>query len=143
MKEFLTYFKSKLDVDKRLILIYIVVYGVWGLLMDQMGTFLEIARFTFWWQVISVYLLYMVPLSLLLRGLSFYQQYAYGLVFMGLLEFGGYALETSYAYPENLLDAIFGVRNFSLAMSLFFAFYFPAGNWLVNKIYLRVFNSNR
>ncbi|MGI9530638.1 hypothetical protein [Lutimonas sp.] len=142
MNEFLAYFKHKLDVDKRLVLIYIFVYGIWGILMDQFGTFSEIARFTFWWQVITVYLVYMIPISLLLRGLPFYQQYAYGLVFMGLLEFSGYALQTSYAYPDNLLDGFFGVRNFSLAMALFFAFYFPAGNWLVNKIYLRLFTSS-
>ena len=81
----------------------------------------------------------MIPISLLLRGLPFHLQYAYGLVAMAFLEFGGYALETSYAYPDNLLDHWFGIRNFSLAMALFFALYFPAGNWLVQRIYLLVF----
>ena len=55
----------------------------------------------------------LIPISLLLRGLPFHMQYAYGLVAMGLLEFSGYALATSYAYPENLLDLWFGIRNFS------------------------------
>lgn len=138
MKEFLKYFKAKLSVDKGLILVYIIVYGLWGILMDQFGTYTEIARFTHWWQVITVYLVYMIPLSLLLRGLPFYQQYAYGLVFMALLEFSGYALKTSYAYPNNLLDQFFGIRNFSLGMALFFALYFPLGNLIVNWMYKKL-----
>ena len=68
-------------------------------------------------------------------------QYAYGLIAMGLLEFIGYALETSYAYPDNILDTYFGPRNFSLAMTLFFAWYFPLGNWVVGKIYQLLFKT--
>lgn len=71
----------------------------------------------------------------ILRGLPFHMQYAYGLIAMGLLEFGGYALETSHAYPNNLLDQVFNERNFSLGMALFFALYFPLGNRLVSKMY--------
>ncbi len=126
---------QRLKVDPKLLLVYMLVYFSWGLLMNWFGTQVEIARFTFWWQVISCYILYMVPISLLLRGLPFHAQYAYGLVAMGLLEFGGYALETSYAYPNNLLDQFFNERNFSLGMALFFALYFPAGNWAVGKLY--------
>lgn len=85
--------------------------------------------------MITVYLLYMIPISLILRGLPFHMQYAYGLIAMGLLEFGGYALETSIAFPNNILDQFFGERNFALAMALFFALYFPLGNWAVSKIY--------
>ena len=103
--------------------------------MNWVGQQLEIARFTFWWQVITCYIAYMVPISLLLRGLPFHQQYAYGLIAMALLEFGGYALETSYAYPDNVLDQFFNERNFSLGMALFFGLYFPLGNALVAKIY--------
>lgn len=139
MKDFWEWALTKLKVDKKLLLIYCVVYFSWGLLMNWFGAQVAIAKFTFWWQVITCYILYMVPISLLLRGLPFHQQYAYGLVAMGFLEFGGYALETSYAYPNNLLDQFFNERNFSLGMALFFALYFPAGNWAVNKIY-QIFN---
>ncbi len=135
IKEFITYAKQKLNADNRLIAIYAIVYFCWGMGMDTFGTIMEIARFTYWWQVITVYLLYMVPISLILRGLPFHQQYAYGLVSMGLLEFGGYLFESSYAYPNNLMDQYLNVRNFSLGMALFFALYYPAGNWLVAKIY--------
>ncbi len=143
MNEFLSWARFKLNVDKRLIVIYIAVYFSWGMLMNWFGAQMEIAKFTYWWQVISCYLLYMVPISLLLRKLPFHMQYAYGLVAMGLLEFGGYAFETSYAYPNNLLDQFFNERNFSLGMALFFALYYPAGNWIVEKIYHLLFKASK
>ena len=133
MKTLWAWAKPKLFVDRRLIITYGVVYFLWGWGMNWFGTEMEIAKFTYWWQIISCYVLYMVPVSLLLRGLPFHRQYAYGLIAMGFLEFGGYALETSYAYPNNLLDQLFGIRNFSLGMALFFALYFPLGNWVVPK----------
>lgn len=143
MRKFISFAKSKLDVDLRLILTYIVIYAVWGVGMDTIGARAEIARFTHWWQIITVYVCYMVPISLLLKGLPFHAQYAYGLVAMALLEFSGYALQTSYAYPDNLLDQFFNIRNFSLAMAIFFALYFPLGNWMVNKIYQKLFNKKQ
>jgi len=139
INEFIPYAKSKLNVDKKLIFTYAVIYFCWGILMDNFGAKVEIARFTYWWQVITVYLMYMIPISLLLKGLPFHAQYAYGLVAMALLEFGGYAFQTSYAYPDNILDNLFNVRNFSLGMALFFALYFPLGNALVTKVYQIVF----
>ena len=135
-----TWLRSRFEVDRRLLLTYLLVYFLWGLGMNELGKRLEIAQFTYWWQVISVYLVYMVPISLLLRGLPFHMQYAYGLIAMGLLEFGGYLWGTSYAYPNNILDQLFGIRNFSLAMSLFFAAYFPLGNWGVQKLYELIFS---
>lgn len=136
---FLNWAKQRWQVDRKLWLTYCVVYFIWGLSMNWFGQWMQIAKFTFWWQVITCYILYMVPISLLLRNLTFHQQYAYGLVAMGPLEFAGYALETSYAYPNNILDNFFNIRNFSLGMALFFALYFPLGNALVTKIYKSVF----
>jgi len=139
MKPILNLALEKLNVDRKLILVYAVVYFIWGMCMNYFGTYVQIAKFTYWWQVISCYLLYMVPVSLLLRNLPFHAQYAYGLVAMGLCEFGGYAIRSSYAYPDNILDKLFSPQNFSLGMSLFFALYFPLGNWGVAKIYNAVF----
>lgn len=139
MDEFLTYAKQKFSVDKRLIFLYCAIYFPWGLMMNKFGMTVEIAKFTYWWQVITCYILYMVPISLLLRGLPFHTQYAYGFVAMGLLEFAGNGLETSYAYPNNLIDQFFGIRNYSLALALFFGLYFPLGNWGVGKIYSLIF----
>ncbi len=107
--------------------------------MDAFGAAVEIAEFTYWWQVITCYILYMIPISLFLRPYKWYDQYAYGLIFMGILEFGGYALGTSIAYDNNLMDQFFTARNFSLGMTLFFASYFPIGNWGVKKIYHIIF----
>jgi hypothetical protein len=139
MNDFIQYAKKKLNVDRKLILIYIIIYFVWGMGMNEFGNAVEIAKFTYWWQVITVYIFYMVPISLLLRKLPFHAQYAYGLIAMSFLEFGGYAMESSYAFPENLLDQFFTVRNFSLGMALFFALYFPAGNWISGKVYQLIF----
>ncbi|NQZ43611.1 MAG: hypothetical protein HRT65_04820 [Flavobacteriaceae bacterium] len=141
MKEFIAWAKPRLQVERSLLLTYVIVYFVRGMAMNQVGIELQIAKFTYWWQVISCYILYMVPISLVLRGLPFHQQYAYGLVAMGLLEFGGYALRTSNAYPDNLLDQFFSPQNFSLGMALFFALYFPLGNWGVGKLHALFFKA--
>ncbi|NNC69640.1 MAG: hypothetical protein HKN90_02340 [Flavobacteriaceae bacterium] len=141
MSEFLEYIKSKLNVDKKLIAIYIIVYLVAGYLMNELGTAAEIARFTYWWQIITVYGVYMIPVSLILRGLPFHMQYAYGLIAMAVLEFGGYALQSSYVYPGNIIETTFNIRNFALSMALFFALYFPVGNLVVGKIYSRFIKS--
>ena len=142
MSRIISWARAKLLVDLKLIMLYCAVYLIWGFAMDWVGTELKIARFTYWWQVITVYVIYMVPISLLLRGLAVHTQYAYGLIAMGLLEFGGYAIGSSYAFPDNILDAWFGIRNFSLAMSLFFAWYFPLGNWAVAKLYTALFKDD-
>lgn len=113
---------------------YIVTFFCVGTMMNQVGAWMQIARFTHDWQVITVYIFYMVPISVAFRDLPWWQQYLYGLLPMGLLELGGYALHTSYAYPGNLLDRILDPRNFSLAMTLFFAAYFPLLNALVALI---------
>lgn len=132
--EFTEYIREKLIVDRRLLVVYVLLYFTWGMGMDAFGQWAEIARFTYWWQVITCYVLYMIPISLLLRKLVWHMQYAYGLIAMGVLEFLGYWLETSYAYPNNLLDQIFGIRNFTLGMALFFGLYFPLGNWAAQSI---------
>ncbi|WP_459210754.1 hypothetical protein [Aquimarina rhabdastrellae] len=140
MKKFLSQSLLKLkQTPSSLLFTYIVVYFLWGLGMNRFGAEVEIAKFTYWWQVITCYILYMIPISLLLKDYNFFNQYAYGLVAMGILEFLGYALQTSYAYPNNILDHFFNIRNFSLGMALFFALYFPIGNWGVQKIHALIF----
>ena len=83
------------NINKKQLFIYIVVYFIFGVIMNFIGQKFEIAKFTFWWQIITCYILYMIPISILLREYPFFSQYAYGLVAMGFLEFGGYALKTS------------------------------------------------
>ena len=143
MKEFVSWAKEKLHVDEKLILLYVVIYFSWGFCMNYFGSYMQIAQFTYWWQIITCYILYMVPISLLLRNLPFNTQYAYGLVAMALCEFGGYALRSSYVYPDNIPDKLFSQQNFSLSMALFFALYFPLGNWAVGKIYAATYESKK
>lgn len=128
-------FKKVFQVDKSRLIIYLIVYFVWGIGMNEFGKYAEIAKFTHWWQVLTTYILYMVPVSIYLKQFSYFNQYAYGLIAMGILEFGGYALETSYVYPENILILWFGPYTFALLMTLFFATYFPFGNYIVNWIH--------
>jgi hypothetical protein len=128
------------QIKRTKLFLYVLVYLLWGILMNAFGQFAEIAKFTYWWQIIPTYILYMVPISILLKEYPFFMQYAYGLIAMGLLEFGGYALGTSYIYPNNILDRLFGEHVFALAMALFFAFYFPIGNLLVGKLYVILFD---
>lgn len=132
--ELKTHVRESFQPGWRLILVYIVVYFSWGMLMNAFGQWAEIARFTHWWQVITTYVLFMIPVSLLLRKFPWHVQYAYGLIPMGILEFLGYALKSSYAYPGNLISQWFSVENFSLTMTLFFASFFPLGNALVATI---------
>ena len=61
MNQLISWAKTQLNVDKRLLAIYCVVYFLWGLLMNWFGAAVEIAKFTYWWQVITCYILYMVP----------------------------------------------------------------------------------
>ncbi len=138
-KHFAQYLKQIKQTPRTLLFTYITVYFLWGLGMNQFGAEMEIAKFTYWWQVITCYILYMVPISIILKQYNFFNQYAYGLVAMGILEFLGYWLQTSYAYPNNIIDQLFSPQNFSLGMALFFALYFPAGNWIVDKIHNLVF----
>lgn len=136
-------FERVQNVEKERLITYIVIYFLWGILMHNVGQWLEIAKFTFWWQVISTYILYMVPISIILREYSFFTQYAYGLVAMAVLEFGGYTLGTSYIYPNNILEQAFGEHVFALSMAIFFALYFPLGNLLVDKVYTLIFKNQK
>ncbi len=129
------------NTETSLITTYTTIYVLWGIAMNAFGTYAEIARFEYWWQIITCYVFYMIPISILLKKYTFFTQYAYGLVAMGVLEFLGYALQTSYAYPDNILDQFFQPQNFSLAMAMFFALYFPIGNYAVAALHRKVFKT--
>ncbi len=68
-----------------------------GNAMHNFGICTKIAQFKHWWQVITCYILYTIPVSLLLKDLMWYEQYVYGLFFMGILEFGGDSIKSSLA----------------------------------------------
>ncbi|QQX77258.1 MULTISPECIES: hypothetical protein [Aequorivita] len=118
--------------------IYSILYLVTGILMNSIGIYFEIVRFEYWWQIITCYVLYMVPISILIKEYSFFNQYCYGLLAIGILELSGYTFQTSYVYPNNILSQLFTPYNLTLAMTLFFAVYFPLGNMLVSYIYKKL-----
>jgi len=126
--------RDRLKVDLKILMIYIVLYFSWGFVMNEIGIYAEIARFMYRFQIITCYILFMIPVSLVLRGLPWHRQYAYGVVLMGFFEFGGYALGTSIIYEDNIISQLFNQSNFSLAMTLFFGAYFPLGNAAVRGI---------
>lgn len=125
---------EKLRVPKRTWLIYLIVYICAGLIMNSIGKMAQIAEFKHWWQVGTCYGLYLVPTSIWIRQKSFFDQYLFGLLVLALLELGGYAIGSSVAFDGNIIDAILGPRNFTLAMTVFFAVYLPLGNKAVEAI---------
>lgn len=116
---------------RRQLVLYAGLYLLWGLCMNGLGKLLRIAEFVSWWQVVSCYVLYLVPASLFVRRYGVFQQYLYGLLALAPLELAGYAIGSSRAYPGNVVDQILGERNFTLAMVVFFAWILPLGNWAV------------
>lgn len=127
-----------LALPRALWFVYVVTFLAVGTAMNAIGTAFEIARFTHVWQIATVYLGIMLPIALMLRGRRWGEQYANALLPVGLMELGGYALRTSHAYPDNVLDRVLGERNFSLAMTLLFAGYIPLLNALVRVIHARI-----
>jgi len=119
---------ENLRATRRQVALYVSFYLLWGLVMNSLGKLLRIAEFATWWQVISCYVLYLVPASLLVRRQSLLQQYLYGLLALAPLELAGYALGTSRAFPGNVVDRVLDEHNFTLAMVVVCAWILPLGN---------------
>ena len=128
---------SNLRQPKQVWYTYILLYIPVGFVMNAFGGWAKIAMFSQWWQVLTCYGLYLIPASILVKHRSWTDQYLCGLFFLGLLELSGYALQTSIAFQGNIVDQVLGTRNFSLAMTLFFAGLIPAGNYMVNRMIKR------
>ncbi len=95
---------------------YLPVALALGLVMNALGHLLCLAYFRSWWQVGTCYWGYVVPVALLLRRRSTVDQLGWGTLAMIPLELTGYGLGTSLPCPGNAIEAVLGVRNFSLAM---------------------------
>ena len=119
-------------------LVYLVVYISLGALAQFSAPYLEIAHFAHDWQFITLYGGFLVPLSILIRGLPWYQQYAYALMVLAPLEIVAFTLQTSVAYPDNVLDALVGERNFTLTMVVVAAWIPYLGNRVIKAITQRL-----
>jgi hypothetical protein len=112
----------------------VVVFLVFGMGMNSVGKALRIAEFANWWQVVTCYLLYVLPLALLVRELPVARQYAWSVLAFCPLELVAYALGTSKAYPDNIIDRVLGERNFTLAMVLICGLVPVVGNLILRKL---------
>ena len=137
------FIKELKQTPASLYLMYVLVYIPWGFGMNEFGKWAEIASFNNWWQVLTTYGLYMIPISVLLRKHSFIIQYVFGFIAMAVMEFFASIFETSYAFEGNLIDQYFGVRNYTLALAFFFALYIPLGNYIVSKAHAVFFKKAR
>lgn len=125
---------QRLHATPRQYALYVAVYMIWGLTSNSIGKSLAIAEFAHWFQVFTCYVLYLVPVSLLVRHKSAFEQYVYGVFALAPLELVGYGIGTSIAHDGNILDAVLGPRNFSLAMTVFFGIIPPVGNSIVRAL---------
>ena len=126
------------EVPRLMWIIYLVTYLIVGGILQLSAPFMRIARFAYDWQVITLYGLYLVPLSVLLRGRPWHMQYAYALVAIAPIDILGFSLHTSLAYPNNFFDSVVGERNFTLTFVVLASWIPFCGNVVVEAITGRV-----
>lgn len=117
---------------------YVLLYFVVGNIMNEFGKLAQIAQFKYPWQVFTVYVVYLAPISIACRRSPPWLQYLFGLAALAPIELVGYRLGSSIAFDGNIIDRLLGARNFTLAMSVFFGVYVPLGNWAANAINRRM-----
>ncbi len=115
-------------------ILYAILYATVGLMNQRLGQHWHIAEFRHDWQVLTCYVLYLVPWSLAVRRFGPADQFVWGMLCLALIEIPGYAIGSSIAHPGNLLDQWFGERNFTLLMTVGFAAFLPAGNLVVARL---------
>ena len=140
MDRILDYVLDRLAVEPGVLVVYLLLYWAAGFANDAVGRRFRIAWFPRRWYVLTCYGLYMVPCSLYVRELHWFDQYLYGLFFLAILEFTGYCFKKESIADHNLLDRLFSRANFALAMVIYFAAYLPVGNWAVATLYEMLFS---
>lgn len=126
------------QLPRKLWLVYLVVYFVMGGCVQLVLPFINIAYWARPWQFATLYCFFLVPLSVLVRDLPWYRQYAYFVTAIMPLEIVAFTLHTSLAYPENILDPIVGIRNFTLTMVMIDSWIPWVGNRIVDFVWLRL-----
>jgi hypothetical protein len=112
--------------------LYFVVYVGAGGALQLAAPYLKVAAFLHNWQVLSLYGLFLVPLSILLRGRSWHSQYAYSVVAIAPVDIVGFAIGTSVAYPGNFIERVVGPRSFTLTFVVIAGWIPVAGNIVVS-----------
>lgn len=121
-------------LPRRTWLLSIVVFMALGVAMNGAGHALQIAWFKSWWQVVPCYLGYVLPLAVLLRPLPLAERWRWSLVAFVPLELIGYAIGTSVIADGNVIAAVVGPHNFTLAMVVIVTPTPLIGNWLVDRL---------
>ena len=103
---------------RQTLLVSLVVFLGLGVAMNAAGHALSIAWFKSWWQIVPCYLGYVLPLALLLRPLPLLERWRLSVLAFIPLELVGYAIGTSVIAPDNVIAAVVGPHNFTLAMVL-------------------------
>ena len=94
------------------------VFLTLGVVMNAAGHALSIAWFKSWWQIVPCYLGYVMPLAMLLRPIHWAERWRLAVLAFIPLELVGYAIGTSVIAPDNIIAAVVGPHNFTLAMVL-------------------------
>lgn len=114
--------------------IYATLYLSAGFFAQTTAHHTRVARFARTWQVATLYGLFLIPLSAVLRGRPWHEQFAYAVAAIGPIDVLGFSLGTSLAYPGNVIEQVVGVRNFTLAFVLIAAWIPFIGNTVVEAI---------
>ena len=122
------------DISLLTWIIYLTTYLLVGGILQLSSPYTRIARFAYDWQVLTLYGLYLVPISVLLRGRPWHMQYAYALAAIAPIDIVGFALHTSLAYPNNFFDSVVGERNFTLTFVVLASWIPYCGNLVVEAI---------
>lgn len=95
-----------------------VVFLALGFAMNGAGHLFSIAWFKSWWQVVPCYLGYVLPLALFVRGRTLAEGWRIAVSAFIPLELIGYAIGSSVIAEGNVVAALLGPHNFTLAMVL-------------------------
>ena len=122
------------DTPPRAVLVAVVVFVALGIGMNALGHAWSIAWFRRWWQVVPCYVGYVLPLAVYVRGRSPASAWATSILAFIPLELAGYALGTSVIADDNVIAALLGPHNFTLAMVLLVSPTPLVGNAIVDVV---------
>ena len=103
---------------RRRLLVTAIVLLALGVVMNGLGHLLAIAWFKHWWQIVPTYLGYVLPMALLLHKAPLGAAWRTAILAFIPLELFGYAVGSSVVADDNVIAAVLGPHNFTLAMVL-------------------------
>lgn len=107
------------SVSRQTWLLSVAAFLALGVAMNAAGHLLQIAWFKSWWQVVPCYLGYVLPLALVLRSVpTGWERWRLSVLAFIPLELVGYAIGSSVIADGNVIAAVVGPHNFTLAMVL-------------------------